>query len=301
MKLLIATSFRPFGFSKNNDSYQQIFLNSLKNLNCDLTICTTQFDDDGVQEVLKSSGINYIYNNISRHSLPEGKKYSNQIVFKKALQEFCKIDSNYDFFLYSCSDILLPANLKDVLLEQKNTMSVYLVYPNTLIKNGKILSYYNAIYGIDLIIFRLDKSKAHFFLKIIEDWKQYDWGINENFLLAISDLLNLPIFNLIKKMDLIKFENNFSEIQEDRSWQINSWKENQIYLINFLKKYNLSILYAKGSYYFLLYKIFKFRDLNLRLLIIYIKFFLYYFPKNIFKFSKWKSFFIQSFTFKKIK
>ena len=292
MKLLIATSFRPFGFSKNNDTYQDIYLNSLMNLNCDLTICATQFDDDGVEKFLKNSGINYIYNNISRNRLPDGKKYSNQIVFKKALQEFCKIESSYDFFIYSCSDILMPANLKDVLLEQKNSLSVYLIYPNTLIKNGKIFNYYNVIYGIDLIIFRLDKSQAQFFLKIIEDWKQYDWGINENFLLAISDLLNLPIFNLIKKMDLVKFENNFSEIKEDRSWQINSWKENQIFLINFLKKYNLSILYAKGSYYFLLYKIFNFKDLNFRLFIIYIKFFLYYLPKNIFKFSKWKNFFI---------
>jgi hypothetical protein len=292
MKLLIATSFRPFGFSKNNDSYQHIYLNSLMNLNCDLTICATQFDDDGVEKFLKNSGINYIYNNISRHRLPDGKKYSNQIVFKNALQEFCKIESSYDFFIYSCTDILMPANLKDVLLEQKNSSSVYLIYPNTLIKNGKIFNYYNVIYGIDLIIFRLDKSQAQFFLKIIEDWRQYDWGINENFLLAISDLLNLPIFNLIKKMDLVKFENNFSEIKEDRSWQINSWKENQIFLINFLKKYNLSILYAKGSYYYLLYKIFNFKDLNFRLFIIYIKFFLYYLPKNIFKFSKWKNFFI---------
>ena len=63
MNLLIATSFRPFGISKNNDLYQLMFLNSLKNLNCDLTICATQFDDPGVENVLSESGLNYIYNN----------------------------------------------------------------------------------------------------------------------------------------------------------------------------------------------------------------------------------------------
>jgi hypothetical protein len=91
-------------------------------------------------------------------------------------------------------------------------------------------------------------------------------------------------------MDLIKFENNFSEIKEDRSWQINSWNQNKIYLIDFLKRYNLPLLYAKGSYYYLLYKIFNFKDLNLRLLIIYIKVFLYYLPKAFLKISNWKNF-----------
>ena len=290
MKLLISTSFRPFGISKNNDVYQFMFLSSLKNLNCDLTICATQFDDLGVENVLRESGLKYIYNNISRDNLPDGKKYSSQKIFYKALLEFCKNESNYDFFIYSCSDILLPSNFADELLKRKDLPGVYLIYPNTLIKNGKMLNYYDVIYGIDLIAFRIDKLKAKLFLEVMSDLKQYDWGIQENFLLSIGQLLNLPVSNLIRYMDLIKFENNFSEIKEDRSWQINSWNQNKIYLIDFLKRYNLPLLYAKGSYYYLLYKIFHFKDLNLRLLIIYIKVFLYYLPKAFFKISNWKIF-----------
>jgi len=290
MKLLISTSFRPFGISKNNDVYQFMFLSSLKNLNCDLTICATQFDDLGVENVLRESGLKYIYNNISRDNLPDGKKYSSQKIFYKALLEFCKNESNYDFFIYSCSDILLPSNFADELFQRKDLPGVYLIYPNTLIKNGKMLNYYDVIYGIDLIAFRIDKLKAKLFLEVMSDLKQYDWGIQENFLLSIGQLLNLPVSNLIRYMDLIKFENNFSEIKEDRSWQINSWNQNKIYLINFLRKNDLPILYAKGSYYYLLYKIFNFKDLNLRLLIIYIKVFLYYLPKAFFKISNWKIF-----------
>jgi len=290
MKLLISTSFRPFGISKNNDVYQFMFLSSLKNLNCDLTICATQFDDLGVDNILKESGLKYIYNNISRDNLPDGKKYSSQKIFYKALLEFCKNESNYDFFIYSCSDILIPSNFADELLKRKDLPGVYLIYPNTLIKNGKMLNYYDVIYGIDLIAFRIDKLKAKLFLAVMSDLKQYDWGIQENFLLSIGQLLNLPVSNLIRHMDLIKFENNFSEIKEDRSWQINSWNQNKIYLIDFLKRYNLPLLYAKGSYYYLLYKIFNFKDLNLRLSIIYIKVFLYYLPKVFFKISNWKTF-----------
>jgi hypothetical protein len=290
MKLLIATSFRPFGVSKNNDSYQLMFLNSLKNFNCDLTICATQFDDLGVENILRKSELPYIYNNISKKNLPIGKKYSNHEIFRSALKEFCKKESNYDFFIYSCSDILLPSNLINELFKRIDIQSVNLIYPNTQIKNGKMLNYYTFIYGIDLIMFRIDKLKAELFLEVLSDWKQYDWGINEHFLLAIANLLNLPVYNLVRYMDVLKFENNFNDIKEDRTWQINSWNENKIYLINFLKRHNLSLLYAKGSYHYLLYKIFNFKDLNLRLLIIYIKVFLYYLPKALFKISNWKNF-----------
>jgi len=290
MKLLISTSFRPFGISKNNDIYQLMFLNSLKNLNCNLTICATQFDDFGVENILRESGLQYIYNNISRDNLPDGKKYSSQKIFSTALKEFCKNESNYDFFIYSCSDILVPSNLANELLKRKDFLGVNLIYPNTLIQNGKMLNYYHAIYGIDLIAFRIDKLKAKLFLEVLSDLKQYDWGIQENFLLSIAQLLNLPISNLIRHMDVVKFENNFSEIKEDKSWQINSWHQNKIYLIDFLKRHKLSLFYAKGSYYYLLYKIFNFKDFNFRLLIIYIKVFLYYLPKAFFKISNWKTF-----------
>ena len=59
MKLLIATSFRPFGFSKNNDSYQDIYLNSLMNLNCDLTICCVCQDCSNVCCTISSSDIKF--------------------------------------------------------------------------------------------------------------------------------------------------------------------------------------------------------------------------------------------------
>jgi len=291
MKLLIATSFRPFGFSKDNDLYQTMFINSLKCLDCNLTICATQFDDIGVENFLKKSKLNYIYNNIPKNNLPPKKKYSNQKIFLKALIEFCKDENDDDFFIYSTSDILFPSNLINELKKKRDFFNVSLIYPNTLIRNGKMINYYDVVYGIDIIIFRINKTKAKLFLRSLEDWNHYDWGIQENFLLSVADLLNLPIFNLIKNMDLIKFENNLTEINEDRSWQIKSWNLNRIYLINFLKKNHLSLLYAKGSYYYLLYKIFNFKDLNLRILIIYFKIYLFYFPKALFKIYNWKSFF----------
>ena len=77
----------------------------------------------------------------------------------------------------------------------------------------------------------------------------------------------------------MKHENDFESFTEDRNWQIKSWKENQKYFLNFLTENNLSKLYAYGSYYYLLYKIFNFRDLNFALTLSYIIFY----PYNIFK------------------
>ena len=80
-------------------------------------------------------------------------------------------------------------------------------------------------------------------------------------------------------MKVLKFENDFKSFSEDRTWQINSWKENQKYFLKFLTKYRLNKLYAYGSYYYLLYKILRLRDLNLNLFLSYIIFY----PYNLFK------------------
>ena len=119
MKLLIATSFRPFGISKNNDLYQLMFLNSLKNFNCDLTICVTQFDDSGVENILRESGLRYIYNNVSKNNLPIGKKYSNHktlfwlSTLKIRLYEFHIIKDITHNLLYSIDLKFLSFNYLD--------------------------------------------------------------------------------------------------------------------------------------------------------------------------------------------
>ena len=64
---------------------------------------------------------------------------------------------------------------------------------------------------------------------------------------------------------------------EDRTWQINSWKENQN-ILKFLTKYRLNKLYAY-RFIILLYKILRLRDLNLNLFLSYIIFY----PYNLFK------------------
>ena len=74
-------------------------------------------------------------------------------------------------------------------------------------------------------------------------------------------------------MDVIKFENDFKRFNETRNKQIIEWNKNNKYFIRFLKKNNLSLLWSKGSYYYLILRHFNFKLLSLSLFLKYLIFF----------------------------
>ena len=278
MKALWLVSFRPIGRSKSNDLFQSMFVDSVKSLDCDIHFSLTQFNEPNVEKFIKSKKIKSFYTNISKKKLPQGKKYSNKYMLEKALDQFIE-KGKFDYLVFSTADIIVPNNLFENLktINLKNFCGF--VFPNTQVINGQLKNTYWPYFGIDLIVFKIDKKKAKEFRKIIKFYDQYDWGIIENFYFAACEVLKLKKINLFKKMKVIKFENDFKSFSEDRSWQVKSWKENQKYFLKFLNKYNLSKLYAYGSYYYLLFKIFNFKDLNFNLLLSY----LIFYPYNLFK------------------
>jgi hypothetical protein len=90
----------------------------------------------------------------------------------------------------------------------------------------------------------------------------------------MKDALDIPSVNLWKKMDVIKFENDFKSFNETRKNQIIEWDKNNKYFIHFLKKNNLSLFWSKGSYYYLILRHFNFKLLSLSLFLKYLLFFL---------------------------
>jgi len=270
------TSLRPIGKSAENDKIQDLFIKSAQNIEKPIKFSLTQFDDDNVEEYLIKNKINCYFSNIEKKKLPTGKKYSNKLMLENGLNQFLKDDFKY--FIYSTADLLIPENIFTYIESVKEFNSsdecCFLVYPNVLKKNGLIKSVTTPHFGIDIFIFKINKKSAVKLKNAILNWHQYDWGINDNFYVSVCELLNLPIYNIYKDIKIIKHENDFKTINENREWQINSWKENQKYLLNFLKDNNLSRLYATGSYYYLLLKIFRLKDMSINLLIAYIKFYL---------------------------
>ena len=276
MKILWMTSLRPLGKSKENDNIQNIFLNSILTIDKYIKFSFTQFDDPGVSNFIKKMKIMSFFINYPRKLLPNGKKYSNKIMLENALKQYLKFD--FTHLVYSTADIIIPADIFEILNSdtkiKNNKEFCALVYPNILIKNGAIKSTTTPHYGIDIFVYKLKKSSVKKILKSINHWDQYDWGINDNFYVSLCDLLNIPIYNIYKNTTILKYENDFKTINETRKWQITSWKENKKYFLNFLNQNKISTLYAHGSYYYLLLKIFRFSDFNLNLGITYIKFYL---------------------------
>lgn len=286
MKLLWSTSFRSFGKSVSNDNIQRNFLSSIASKKFDLTLFITQFGEIRIEEEIKNYQIKYKLKD-AKYNIPVNKKYSNKFMLKYSLEEFIKGD--YEYYVHSTADLILPFNLIENLARFKKNNKLFFIFPNTLIVNGKIINPNSPLFGIDIFIFKIDKTKAKLFLDLVEDWEQYDWGVVDNFLISVADKINLGFVNLYKNSNIIKFENDFSSFNENISWQKNSWTENKVYFLKFLMKNKISTLYANGSYYYLAYKFFQIKDLNLNLFICYIKLFfhgLYNFIKKTLKYLK---------------
>ena len=280
MKALWLVSFRPIGKSKINDLFQSIFVDSVKNLDFDITFSLTQFDELNVKEFIEKKQIKNFYKNISKQELPSKKKYSNKLMLDNALEQYIN-EGDFQYLIYSTADIIVPNNLFESLSKIKLDNYCAFIYPNTHSINGTIKNSFWPHFGIDLIIFKISKERAIKFKEIIKSYNQYDWGINENFYIAASEALKLKTINIFKNSNVIKFDNDFESFSEDRTWQSISWKENQSYLLNFLKHNSLSKMYAYGSYYYLLFKVFNVKDLNFNLLLSYLIFYPYYLIKKI--------------------
>ena len=280
MKALWLVSFRPIGKSKINDLFQSIFVDSIKSLDFDITFSLTQFDEPNVKEFIEKKKIKNFYKNISKQELPSQKKYSNKLMLHNALEQFIN-KGNFEYLIYSTADIIVPNNLFQSLSKIELDNYCAFIYPNTHSTNGTIKNSFWPHFGIDLIIFKISKKKAAQFKEIIKSYDQYDWGINENFYIAASEALKLKTINIVKNSNVIKFDNDFESFSEDRNWQSISWKENQGYLLNFLKNNGLSKMYAYGSYYYLLFKVFNIKDLNFNLFLSYLIFYPYNLLKKI--------------------
>ncbi len=281
MKALWLVSFRPIGKSKINDFFQSIFLDSIASIDFDVTFSLTQFDEENVKEFIENKKIKNFYINVPKNSLPKGKKYSNHIMLKNALNQY--IENDYQYLICSSADIIVPNNIFKIMSNINKDEFCALIYPNIHITNGVVKNNYWPHYGIDLIAFKITKEKALKFRELTKNYKQYDWGIIENFYIAASEALSLEKINLFKYSNTIKFDNDFLAFNEDRDSQKNAWKENQKYFLDFLKENKLNKLYAYGSYYYLLFKIFRFKDLNYNLILSYLIFYPYNLLKKIFK------------------
>ena len=117
-------------------------------------------------------------------------------MLSNALDQF--IDKGkFDYLVFSTADIIVPNNLFSELEKINLKNFCGFIFPNTQVINGQLKNTFWPYFGIDLIVFKIDKKKAKEFKKMIKFYDQYDWGIIENFYFAACEVLKLEKINLL--------------------------------------------------------------------------------------------------------
>ena len=288
MKILWITTFRSFGVSKKNDAVQKKFFNDICKLKCDITLSVTIFNEKNVKKNISSKKIKTIFFK-NKKKLLHNSKYSQSICMQNAMS---LLDNTFDCIIWSTADITIPKNFFNKInsFNEKNILMT--TFPIHFVDSQNNISSFSSNWGLDLFILKINsKKKILKFKKMINQCPNYGWGCYEHFFSSISEALNIKYINICKNLVIKKYMNDRKAFNEVRENEIISWKINQNYLIKFLKKNNLSKLYATGSMYYLIYKFFNFTELNFRSIIIYCKIILKI-PFSIFNIviNKYKSF-----------
>ena len=280
MKILWVTTFRSFGISKKNDDLQKKFIKNLQKLKCEITLSVTIFNELNIKKNVNVKGINTIFFK-NKKKLLHDSKYSQSICMENAMKIF---NENYDCIIWSTADIIIPQNLINKINSYKEKNILMTAFPMFYVNSKNQINSYSSNWGLDLFILKIDsKEKIRKLKKIISQCPNFGWGCYEHFFSSISDALNIKFINVCKNLVIKKYNNDRNAFNDFRKNEIISWKINQKYLIKYLKKNNLNVLYATGSMYYLIYKFFYFKEINFRLFIIYLKIF-FNLPLSLIKF-----------------
>ncbi len=265
MKFLIALTLRDFNKKNKNYYDQKKFIDEiLKNKSDNIDFVFTQFREKNVFDLIKKiPKKRYFY---FKKKIPKFYKWSHSEVFLNGLKIFNK--KNYDYLIWCSSDIIIEKNIFSYLSTKKND-SIYTFFPNINIEEEN-----KTFFGLDFFAFKISKKDRKNLINIFSKYKNYDWGIFEHYLFSLSSYLKLPIYNLFKYGKILKASNLKSKGVFLK--QTDSWLKNQKLFEKFLNNENISILYSKGSFYYLALKLIKFRDINFKLTLVYIKLLLYF-------------------------
>jgi hypothetical protein len=257
MKILLATTFRDLG-NKKNKIIQKKFLHSLNNKYASIDLVIRQFGEKKIKGFIKS---NYNGKVFFQNKKNLNFKWSHSVLFDYALKIFEK--NNYDYVVWCSSDLFFEKEFFkkiDSLKFKENTMLTF--FPN-------LSNYKNSIveFGIDIFFFSINNVQSKKIRTLLKKYPNYNWGVFENFLFALSDILNMKIINIRKFAKISKF-NNYRPINY-RQDQINSWQNNQKIFKRMIYENNLSKLYIRGSMYYLAWKMLTLNNLNFELVKIY--------------------------------
>ena len=237
MKIIIATTFRDFQGSIN-DEIQKNFLKSLEQQdNKKFKLVYTVFQEKNVEKEIDK----YNFESLVCYSNLKLYRFSLSEVFLNAI----KVAQKEDIILWTTSDVIYEINFFSNLIKQAQkyetgTCHPHKIYPSLKSFKNKENSKSNARSGFDLIFFRAKVLKNEEILGILKKYRNYDWGLFEHFLASLSILKDFKRCNLYFQNSIHKIENDRKPNKESKEWLKNSWLNNKKTLDSFLKDHNIS-------------------------------------------------------------
>ncbi|PMO59977.1 hypothetical protein BCT06_13795 [Vibrio breoganii] len=247
-RLYIATTFRDFT-GGDNDIIQHRFLSTLKEQSVPVTLLVTTFGEINVVDELKRTGIDF--------EVFEGDKgefrYSLTDVLLNAINYLNdnKIDCN---LMWTTCDVLFDSDFAQTVNKNislaNNKPCIATSHPNVQFNSLNLMenefttgsSYIDA--GFDLLIFNRSFYSNLSVIDCIANYRFYDWGIFEHFLISLKEIVNESfLLNVHEESKIIKIANDRNITNEPSQFLIDSHKRNSIVFDSFLSEKNVSRMY----------------------------------------------------------
>lgn len=205
MKIIFCTTFRDFKGSAN-DQIQYMFLDNLKSQTYqDFILVTTTFGEKNVKSVVDEyfRERSIVFNS----EMPANHRFSLSDVVLSGIKVAEELQEDSIIVWCTC-DILLEKNFCEKLVSSYQKKACGIVHPNIIYPSLDALNKKDGVIGqlhkgIDILFF--DSSVLIEAKQEIIDYRFYDWGVFEYFLVALScahsdALINLFSVSKVKKI-----------------------------------------------------------------------------------------------------
>lgn len=252
-KIILCTTFRDFKGTEN-DNIQRLFLNSIASQTYkNFELVVTLFGEKNVQNEVEK----YDFPSCFYSAEVNDCRYTLTSVVNNAIGYAIGAGEDY-ILLWSTCDVVYDINFFQEIVELPEINLLGTSHPHVIYKNVEdYVTTQNSLTGklfcgFDLIFFDssfLDNEVRN----ILQNYKFYDWGVFEHFLIALAEVKQknnskVNFINIYETSKISKIENDRQLTNEPSVFLIKSHERNTIELKRFLSDYKLSYLYFDLTY-----------------------------------------------------
>lgn len=210
LKIIICTTFREFNESEN-DKIQYLFIDGLKRQSYqNYNLVVTTFGEKKVRDILvKELGEKvFVYED---DKLPQKYRFSLTKVFENGVSEALKYKKSV--VVWCTCDIILDNNFLQTIVDMYTPDLTGITHPNII--SDTVDDYKNKKEkigplnkGIDILFFSNEIFKCQDALNYIHNYRFYNWGAFEYFLVGIALKTSKNRINIYNQSKVHKIEND---------------------------------------------------------------------------------------------